>query len=246
MRASYSVKLFEASKSKRIDSSILSLEGVIKTILIPESAGPADPFVRSLYPDVVIHSAHSSNGLGAAHNPEIARFGINDIKNDVDSGWSYGNRRSLEADCDPWLKELAEYFTEPRGHYRRILEFNAYGETTKLGGASPKGESCEESDILCQEANIAGDEFRWYEFKVHRCARDRSHDWTGCPYAHPGDKAIRRDRSKFHYSGTACPDFRKGYYSATPDQLHLAPQLSPRSYSHLLFESPPSYDGSPL
>ncbi|CAA6666082.1 unnamed protein product [Spirodela intermedia] len=49
-----------------------------------------------------------------------------------------------------------------------------------------------------------------YEFKVRRCARGRSHDWTECPYAHPGEKARRRDPRKFHYSGTACPDFRKG------------------------------------
>jgi len=54
------------------------------------------------------------------------------------------------------------------------------------------------------------DHFRMYEFKVRRCARGRSHDWTECPYAHPGEKARRRDPRKFHYSGTACPEFRKG------------------------------------
>eukprot|EP00268_Persea_americana_P012842 TRINITY_DN1551_c1_g2_i5.p1 TRINITY_DN1551_c1_g2~~TRINITY_DN1551_c1_g2_i5.p1 ORF type:complete len:384 (+),score=1.60 TRINITY_DN1551_c1_g2_i5:249-1400(+) len=54
------------------------------------------------------------------------------------------------------------------------------------------------------------DEFRMYEFKVRRCARGRSHDWTECPYAHPGEKARRRDPRKFHYSGAACPEFRKG------------------------------------
>ncbi|XP_010540993.1 PREDICTED: zinc finger CCCH domain-containing protein 20-like [Tarenaya hassleriana] len=54
------------------------------------------------------------------------------------------------------------------------------------------------------------DHFRMYEFKVRRCARGRSHDWTECPYAHPGEKARRRDPRKYHYSGTACPDFRKG------------------------------------
>lgn len=54
------------------------------------------------------------------------------------------------------------------------------------------------------------DQFRMFEFKVRRCARGRSHDWTECPYAHPGEKARRRDPRKFHYSGTACPEFRKG------------------------------------
>ncbi len=30
-----------------------------------------------------------------------------------------------------------------------------------------------------------------------------------CPFAHPGEKAKRRDPRKMNYSGTACPDFRK-------------------------------------
>ncbi|XP_052183675.1 zinc finger CCCH domain-containing protein 20-like [Diospyros lotus] len=54
------------------------------------------------------------------------------------------------------------------------------------------------------------DNFRMFEFKVRKCTRGRSHDWTECPFAHPGEKARRRDPRKFHYSGTACPDFRKG------------------------------------
>jgi hypothetical protein len=64
-----------------------------------------------------------------------------------------------------------------------------------------------------QAAGVDGygcDEFRMYEFKVRRCARARSHDWTECPFAHPGEKARRRDPRKYHYSGAACPDFRKG------------------------------------
>ncbi|XP_061994482.1 zinc finger CCCH domain-containing protein 20-like [Rosa rugosa] len=55
------------------------------------------------------------------------------------------------------------------------------------------------------------DHFRMFEFKVRRCARGRSHDWTDCPFAHPGEKARRRDPRKYHYSGSACPDFRKGH-----------------------------------
>ncbi|KAK4781210.1 hypothetical protein SAY87_017316 [Trapa incisa] len=54
------------------------------------------------------------------------------------------------------------------------------------------------------------DHFRMYEFKVRRCIRGRSHDWTACPFAHPGEKARRRDPRKYHYSGAPCPDFRKG------------------------------------
>lgn len=70
-------------------------------------------------------------------------------------------------------------------------------------------------DVLGRESDApvdaySCDHFRMFEFKVRRCARGRSHDWTECPYAHPGEKARRRDPRKFHYSGTACPDFRKG------------------------------------
>lgn len=54
------------------------------------------------------------------------------------------------------------------------------------------------------------DHFRMFEFKVKKCAIARSHDWTECPFAHPGEKARRRDPRKYHYSGGACPDFRKG------------------------------------
>nr|POE46065.1 zinc finger ccch domain-containing protein 49 [Quercus suber] len=69
-------------------------------------------------------------------------------------------------------------------------------------------ESYSFSDVV-QDA-FSCDQFRMYEFKVRRCARARSHDWTECPYAHPGEKARRRDPLKYHYSGTACPEFRKG------------------------------------
>ncbi len=67
----------------------------------------------------------------------------------------------------------------------------------------------EDPDVPVVDA-FTCDHFRMYEFKVRRCARGRSHDWTECPYAHPGEKARRRDPLKYHYSGTACPDFRKG------------------------------------
>lgn len=74
----------------------------------------------------------------------------------------------------------------------------------ELGSDSPGREVDSVMDVY------SCDEFRMYEFKVRRCARGRSHDWTECPFAHPGEKARRRDPRKFHYSGTACPDFRKG------------------------------------
>ncbi|KAL7086957.1 hypothetical protein ACP275_13G035500 [Erythranthe tilingii] len=57
----------------------------------------------------------------------------------------------------------------------------------------------------------SSDQFRIYEFKVRKCNRSRSHDWTDCPFAHPGEKARRRDPRRYRYSGTVCSEFRKGH-----------------------------------
>ncbi|XP_016491466.1 zinc finger CCCH domain-containing protein 66-like [Nicotiana tabacum] len=54
------------------------------------------------------------------------------------------------------------------------------------------------------------DDFRMYIFKVKPCSRAYSHDWTECPFVHPGENARRRDPRKYHYSCVPCPDFRKG------------------------------------
>lgn len=77
----------------------------------------------------------------------------------------------------------------------------------QLGGSlltAPQGPS-----ELDNEAYMT-DEFRMYEFKVRRCTKTRAHDWTECPFTHPGEKARRRDPRRFNYCGSACPDFRKG------------------------------------
>ncbi|GAB2274777.1 hypothetical protein Dimus_009550 [Dionaea muscipula] len=63
----------------------------------------------------------------------------------------------------------------------------------------------------------SSDQFRMFEFKVRRCTRSRSHDWTDCPFAHPGEKARRRDPRKYHYSGTVCPEYRRGGCSRGDD-----------------------------
>ena len=54
------------------------------------------------------------------------------------------------------------------------------------------------------------DEFRMYTFKVKPCSRAYSHDWTECPFVHPGENARRRDPRKYHYSCVPCPEFHKG------------------------------------
>lgn len=55
----------------------------------------------------------------------------------------------------------------------------------------------------------SSDEFRMYKFKVLICAKESSHDWTECPFAHRGERARRRDPSL--YCGETCPDYKKGF-----------------------------------
>ncbi|OMO50085.1 Zinc finger, CCCH-type [Corchorus capsularis] len=71
------------------------------------------------------------------------------------------------------------------------------------------------------------DEFRMYTFKVKPCSRAYSHDWTECPFVHPGENARRRDPRKYPYSCVPCPEFRKG----------ACPKNDGCEYAHGVFES---------
>ncbi|KAL9683679.1 hypothetical protein QQ045_015507 [Rhodiola kirilowii] len=68
----------------------------------------------------------------------------------------------------------------------------------------------------------SSDHFRMFEFKIRRCTRSRSHDWTECPFAHPGEKARRRDPRRVAYSGTVCPEFRRGACSRGDSSCEFA------------------------
>ncbi|KAK2635469.1 hypothetical protein Ddye_030261 [Dipteronia dyeriana] len=71
------------------------------------------------------------------------------------------------------------------------------------------------------------DEFRMFTFKVKPCSRAYSHDWTECPFVHPGENARRRDPRKYPYSCVPCPEFRKG----------SCPKGDACEYAHGVFES---------
>ncbi|KAK6927317.1 Zinc finger, CCCH-type [Dillenia turbinata] len=87
---------------------------------------------------------------------------------------------------------------------QRFLPSNEFDNGSEFGN-----EFDTELDSLPVDS-FSCDNFRMFEFKVSKCSRGRSHDWTECPYAHAGEKARRRDPRKFNYSGTACAEFRKG------------------------------------
>ncbi|XP_030520480.2 zinc finger CCCH domain-containing protein 2-like [Rhodamnia argentea] len=89
---------------------------------------------------------------------------------------------------------LSDYLPRiPEASLQKFLPFNHGGEDSD-SDADP----------------YSSDHFRMFEFKVRRCTRSRSHDWTDCPFAHPGEKARRRDPRKYHYSGTVCAEYRRG------------------------------------
>lgn len=77
--------------------------------------------------------------------------------------------------------------------------------------ASSPGAAAQSKEVVfdLDAAAFSSNHFRMHEFKVKRCPRARPHDWTQCPFAHPGEKARRRDPRRYRYSGTACPEFRK-------------------------------------
>ncbi|KAJ4878221.1 Zinc finger CCCH domain-containing protein 61 [Raphanus sativus] len=89
---------------------------------------------------------------------------------------------------------------------RKLLS-SATSPSSPCLGDKAQRECCHDSD---SDDPYAGDHFRMYEFKIRRCTRSRSHDWTDCPFAHPGEKARRRDPRRYHYTGEVCSEFRNG------------------------------------
>jgi hypothetical protein len=45
--------------------------------------------------------------------------------------------------------------------------------------------------------------------QVLPCSKRFVHDWTECPFAHPQEKARRRDPRLHNYTGIACPSMKK-------------------------------------
>ncbi|KAJ0236195.1 Zinc finger CCCH domain-containing protein 2 [Hirschfeldia incana] len=80
-------------------------------------------------------------------------------------------------------------------------------------------EYCYDSDT---DDPYASEHFRMFEFKIRRCTRSRSHDWTDCPFAHPGEKARRRDPRRFQYSAEVCPEFRRDGDCSRGDDCEFA------------------------
>ncbi|KAI4382766.1 hypothetical protein MLD38_008684 [Melastoma candidum] len=77
----------------------------------------------------------------------------------------------------------------------------------------PAKEGCEKKeypvDVSLPDINdgiYSTDEFRMYAFKITPCSRAYSHDWTECPFVHPGENARRRNPRKYAYTCVPCPE----------------------------------------
>ncbi|KAK9120943.1 hypothetical protein Syun_018560 [Stephania yunnanensis] len=66
------------------------------------------------------------------------------------------------------------------------------------------------------------DDFYMYIFKVKRCTKTKSHDWTSCPFLHKGEKARRRDPQKYHYLAEMCPAHRAEGQCKRGDMCEMA------------------------
>ncbi|KAF7830936.1 zinc finger CCCH domain-containing protein 29 [Senna tora] len=118
---------------------------------------------------------------------------------------------------------IAPAFSSSSNSRRKAIESLLRGEIInqeveqQIIAAAPSSKEGEKKeypvDISLPDINngIYGtDEFRMYSFKVKPCSRAYSHDWTECPFVHPGENARRRDPRKYPYSCVPCPEFRKG------------------------------------
>lgn len=63
--------------------------------------------------------------------------------------------------------------------------------------------------------------------QVLPCSKRYVHDWTECPFAHPQEKARRRDPKDHNYTGIACPSMKKEGACAFGDHC---------PYAHNVFE----------
>ncbi len=58
--------------------------------------------------------------------------------------------------------------------------------------------------------------------QVLPCSKRYCHDWTTCPFSHPGEKARRRDPRTQPHTGIACPDMKKARSPAAGRLLQTA------------------------
>ncbi|CAL0301688.1 unnamed protein product [Lupinus luteus] len=175
---------------------------------------------------------HCAVSGGSANSPEIIKLLV-DASADVNAVDANGNRpsdltdfvfpsifnprrRILEAILegrDGGFDEACLTFDKADGEMVRMQQHYIDAHRVPKEGTEKKVYSVDVSLPDIKDGIYSTDEFRMYTFKVKPCSRAYSHDWTECPFVHPGENARRRDPLKYNYSCVPCPEFKKGLCS---------------------------------
>ncbi|XP_062231944.1 zinc finger CCCH domain-containing protein 37-like [Phragmites australis] len=172
-----------------------------KSALNTAHATPSQPNGASVHP-----ASHAATYKAARHTPRRCHLKARLIERGGQAGMV---SREHHHDYEHLVLDSAALgvsWADPAAVEIPPQLFAALGEYLSAGHGYGDAEAEDEAD----------DEFMMYEFKVRRCARARSHDWTACPYAHPGEAARRRDPRRVAYTGEPCPDFRRRPGAACP------------------------------
>ncbi|EXB88399.1 Zinc finger CCCH domain-containing protein 29 [Morus notabilis] len=158
-----------------------------------------------------VTALHCAAAGGSSSSLEAVKL-LLEASADADCVNSYGNKP---------VDFLAAVSNSPLNSRRKVVEMLLKGESLVVGGneeveqqraATPEKKEYP-IDVSLPDINngIYGtDDFRMYSFKIKPCSRAYSHDWTECPFVHPGENARRRDPRKYPYTCVPCPEFRKG------------------------------------
>jgi len=169
-----------------------------------------------------VTALHCATAGGSTASLEVVKR-LLDASADANCVNAYGNRpvdliaRALKSPCSSRRKAMEMLL---RGD-KSVMESDQIaieeGDQQKVSSPQMSKEGSDKKeypiDISLPDINngIYGtDEFRMFTFKVKPCSRAYSHDWTECPFVHPGENARRRDPKKYPYSCVPCPEFRKG------------------------------------
>lgn len=153
--------------------------------------------------------------------------GVQEVENYTDSLFYkpvdiYGNSRQVDGEKEGQLSQ---------GGLEGVVEGgnDASEDVTweQENNSGSKRLSMEAAPYDFNDPMFSTDEFRVWEMKIRSCPKSRPHDWTMCPFAHPGEKAKRRDPRVFNYCGTACAEYRKSGTCARGDSC---------MYAHGVFE----------
>ncbi|KAL9680677.1 hypothetical protein QQ045_018562 [Rhodiola kirilowii] len=199
---------------ERTPLMIASMYGSLKIVQYIVGAGKVD-VNRACGADGVT-ALHCAVAGGSYLSLEVAKC-LLDASADINCVDAKGNRpvdlvvpglKSAQSSKRKTLEMLLKGISCTGDEMDQELELQVM--TPRLSSSEKKEYPVDISLPDINEGVYGSDEFRMYSFKVKPCSRAYSHDWTECPFVHPGENARRRDPRKYPYSCVPCPEFRKG------------------------------------